>query len=44
MEELQKHLVEALNRCIDNGMNLPLVVCAVSANGSIAISRASLAR
>ena len=35
MEELQKHLVEALNRCIDNGMKLPFIVCAVSANGSM---------
>lgn len=35
MEELREHLVEALEHCIDIGMKLPFIVCAVSPNGSV---------
>lgn len=39
MEELQELLVEALRQCVDNGMKLPLIVCAVSSNGSVLATR-----
>ena len=38
-EELQEQFVEALNHCIDAGMKLPFIVCAVSPNGSVLVTR-----
>jgi hypothetical protein len=35
LQELQDHFVEAINRCIENGMKLPFIVCAASPNGSV---------
>jgi hypothetical protein len=39
MEELQEHFVEALSHCIDIGMKLPFIVCAISPNGSVLVTR-----
>jgi hypothetical protein len=39
MEELQEHFVEVLRQCIDNGMKLPFIVCAISPNGSVLVTR-----
>jgi hypothetical protein len=39
MEELQEDLAEMLRQCIDNGMQLPFIVCVVSQNGSVLVTR-----
>jgi hypothetical protein len=39
MEELQEHFVEILRQCIDNGMKLPFILCAISPNGSVLVTR-----
>ena len=39
MEELQEHFVKALRHCVDNGMKLPFIVCAISPNGSVLVTR-----
>ena len=39
MEGLQEHFVETLRQCIDNGMKLPFIVCAISPNGSVLAAR-----
>ena len=39
MEELQEHFVEVLRQCIDDGMKLPFIVCAISPNGSALVMR-----
>jgi uncharacterized protein (DUF302 family) len=39
MEELQEHILEALRHCIEIGMKLPFVVCAVGTNGSVLVTR-----
>jgi hypothetical protein len=39
LEELQEHFVEMLRKCVDNGMKLPFVVCAVGSNGSTLVTR-----
>lgn len=44
MEELQEHLAEALSRCINNGMKLPFIVCAISPNGSALVTRVNEGR
>lgn len=38
-EELQEHFVDMLKQCIDNGMTLPFIVCAISSNGSVLVTR-----
>ncbi len=38
-EELQEHFVTVLRQCIDNGMKLPFIVCAISPNGSALVMR-----
>jgi hypothetical protein len=39
MEELQEQLAEVLRQCIDNGLNLPFVVCSVGVNSSVLVIR-----
>ncbi|UPK39733.1 hypothetical protein IVB18_22420 [Bradyrhizobium sp. 186] len=39
MEELQEHFVEVLRQCIDDGMKLPFILCAMSPNGSVLVTR-----
>lgn len=38
-EELLEHIVAALRRCVDCGMKLPFIVCAVASNGSVLATR-----
>jgi|EndMetStandDraft_4_1072995.scaffolds.fasta_scaffold216687_2 hypothetical protein len=44
MEELQEHLAQALSQCINNGMKLPFIVCAISPNGSVLVTRVNEGR
>jgi hypothetical protein len=39
LQEKQDHLVEVINRCVELGMKLPFIVCAVSPNGSVLAMR-----
>ena len=39
MEGLHEHFVEMIRQCIEYGMKLPLIVCAVSPNGNVLVTR-----
>ena len=39
MEELSSHVIDALEDCLERGMQPPFVMCAVSANGSVSATR-----
>ena len=39
LAELQEQLTEALRQLVENGMKLPFIVSAISANGSVLVIR-----
>jgi hypothetical protein len=44
MKELEANIVAVLRQCIDNGMKLPFIVCVISPNGSVLVTRANKGR